>query len=93
MSVRTSTWVSKTDLTKYLRCPYAFYLLDRGFVTFEDNTITELQVRLIREGIEFHDGVEAKAVPLPIEPGDLPSVFAEESIRLFGVLLFENAKL
>jgi CRISPR/Cas system-associated exonuclease Cas4 (RecB family) len=92
MSIRTSTWVSKTDLTRYLRCPYAFYLLDRGLVAFED-TVTEQQVRLIQEGIEFHGGVEAKAVPLPIEPGDLPRVFAEESIRLFGVPLFENAKL
>jgi hypothetical protein len=52
MSVRTSTWVSKTELTRYMRCPYAFYLLDRGLVTFED-TVTELQVRLIEQGVEF----------------------------------------
>jgi len=41
MSVRKSTWVSKTDLTRFLRCPYAFYLLDRGLIAFDD-TVTEL---------------------------------------------------
>ncbi|MBI3247210.1 MAG: ribonuclease H-like domain-containing protein [Deltaproteobacteria bacterium] len=92
MPTRPPIWVSKTDLTRYLRCPYAFYLLDRGLIAFEE-TVTEMQIRLIQEGVEFHSVVEAKAIPLSIEPNDLPRVFAEESIRLFGVPLFENAKL
>ena len=92
MSVRTSTWVSKTDLTRYLRCPYAFYLLDRGLVAFED-TVNEQQVRLIQEGVAFQTSVEARVAPLPIKPADLPRVLAEESIRLFNVPMFKNDSL
>lgn len=92
MSIRTSTWVSKTDLTRYLRCPYAFHLLHRGLVTFAE-TVTEQQVRLIREGIDFHVAIEAKAVPTAIDPAELPKVFAEKSIRMFGVPIFGNPEL
>jgi CRISPR/Cas system-associated exonuclease Cas4 (RecB family) len=90
--VRTQNWVSKTDLTRYLRCPYAFYVLDRGLVTF-DETVNEHQARLIAGGINFHTSVEATAVPRIIEPADLPGVLADESIRLFGVPVFENPTL
>jgi len=92
MSLCRSTWVSKTDLATYLRCPYAFYLLDRGLVAPED-AVTELQVRLIDQGVEFQAAVEARAAPHHIEEGDLPKVFAQESIRLFGLPLFKNPKL
>jgi predicted RecB family nuclease len=92
MLVRTQNWVSKTDLTRYLRCPYAFYLLDRGLVAFED-TVNEQQAGLIAEGITFHTDVEAAAVHRTIEPSELPRVLAEESIRLFGVPVFENPTL
>src|SRR5260370_8702196 len=92
MSLRTSNWVSKTELTRYLRWPYAFYLLDHGLVAFED-TVTQQQLGLIQNGVDFQAGIEAKALPLPIELRDLPRVFAEESIRLFGVPVFENANL
>lgn len=92
ISVRTPNWVSKTDLRRYLRCPYAFYLLDRGLIPFSD-TLDDQQARLIREGIAFQAGVEAAAVPRMIEPADLPKVLAEESIRLFGLPVFENHKL
>jgi predicted RecB family nuclease len=92
MSVRTKNWVSKTDLTRYLRCPYAFYLLDSGLVAFDD-TVNEQQARLITEGVSFQTGVEAAAVPRAIEPTELPRVLADESIRLFGVPVFENPRL
>jgi predicted RecB family nuclease len=92
MSVRTSNWVSKTDLLRYLRCPYAFYLVDSGQIAFEA-TINEQQVRRIEEGVQFQVGVEAPVPRLAIEPVELPRIFAEESIRLFGVPLFENPRL
>jgi len=45
MLIRTEAWASKTDLTRCLRCPFAFYVLDRGLVAFED-TINKQQARL-----------------------------------------------
>jgi predicted RecB family nuclease len=92
MSVRTASWVSKTDLTSYLRCPYAFYLLDRGLLRF-DETITQHQIRMINEGIGFQASVEARAAAPQVEPRDLPKVFAAESIRLFEIPVFENPTL
>jgi predicted RecB family nuclease len=91
MSMRTPNWVSKTDLTRYLRCPYAFYLLDRGLVAFED-TVNEQQARLIQEGVAFQAEVEA-AVPITSEFTELPGLATQESIRLFGVPVFENVAL
>jgi predicted RecB family nuclease len=90
--VGRSIWVSKTDLTRYLRCPYAFDLLDRGLVAFED-TVSELEVGLIQDGMQFHAAVEGKAIPRVIEPDDLPKVFAEESVRVFSVPILQNSKL
>jgi hypothetical protein len=56
----TRTWVSKTDLTRYLRCPLAFYLLDRGQVAFED-TVNEQEAHLIKEGVAFQARIEASS--------------------------------
>jgi hypothetical protein len=92
MSVRTSAWVSKTDLTSYLRCPYAFYLLDRGLIPFHA-AVTDQQVRLIEVGVQFQADVEARTLPLGIEPNDLPKVFAAKSILLFGAPTLENTEL
>jgi hypothetical protein len=68
---RSQQWVSKTDSTRYLRCPYAFYLLDRGLVGFND-TVNQEQVRLIAEGVAFQNSVEAAAVPRAVGPAELP---------------------
>jgi len=92
MAMRTQNWVSKTDLTRYLRCPYAFYLLDRGLVVFED-AVDQQQARLIAEGVNFQTGVEAAAVPRTIDLAKLSQVFAEESIQLFRVPVVENPTL
>jgi predicted RecB family nuclease len=92
MSVRTQNWVSKTDLTRYVRCPYAFYLVDRGLIPFEA-TVNQQQARLIAEGIAFQTEVEAPAVPRIISPSELSQVLTEESIRLFRVPVFENPAL
>jgi predicted RecB family nuclease len=74
---------------RYLRCPYAFYMLDRGLIGFHD-TVNEQQARLIDEGVAFQESVESTAVPRRIEATELPRVFAEESVRLFQVPVFEN---
>lgn len=92
MSFRTARWISKTDLTRYLRCPYAFYLLDRGLIPFEA-AVNEQQARLIRDGIEFQAAIEAPVPSRAIDPAELPQVLANEAIRLFDPPVFENPTL
>lgn len=57
-------WVSKTQFLLYLRCPYAFFQIDAGYVA-PDVMVDELGERLIEEGIEFEQSVTSTAVPLP----------------------------
>jgi hypothetical protein len=56
-------WVSKTQFLLYLRCPYAFFQIDAGYVA-PAVMIDELGERLIEEGIEFEQSVTSTAVPL-----------------------------
>jgi predicted RecB family nuclease len=81
-------WVSKTDLTTYLRCPYAFWLLHAGETTREQLT-DEFQGRLLDAGVAFQDRIEAE---VPDAVGELPSLLAG-NIALFGIPLFENPRL
>src|SRR5713101_3958167 len=62
--VKGRDWVSKTDLVTFLRCPYAFWLLDTGQVRFRD-TVDVLTARLLKQGTVFHEGVAREAMPLP----------------------------
>lgn len=84
-------WVSKTQLTQYLRCPYTLWLLDRGLISFEETT-SDLQRPLIQAGATFEEDIVKHAIPLP-EPVDLDEVFQRESIRIFGLPVFENEAL
>lgn len=74
-------WVSKTSFVAHLRCPYAGWLLDTGQVQFRD-TVDIITKRLLEEGKVFHEGVVAKAVPLPPET-DFSSVVAADH-HVFG---------
>jgi predicted RecB family nuclease len=85
---RGRRWVSKTDLTTYVRCPYAFWLLHRGVIT-RDQLVDELQARLLTEGAEFQDHVEAE---LPTVAGDLLALLSRDA-PLLGTPLFENRRL
>jgi hypothetical protein len=55
--------VSKSNVTSYLRCPYAFYLIDSGALSPAD-AIDALGERLIEEGVAFEASITAQAVPL-----------------------------
>lgn len=85
------SWVSKTDLIRFIRCPYGFYVLDKGLVEFED-TIDEYQASLIEQGVAFQSAIEAEAKPLP-EPIELDRLFSEQSVRLFSLPLLKNPEL
>lgn len=98
MNFRMSTeldqsWVSKTDLLRFLRCPYAFYVLDKGLIEFQD-TIDEHQATIIEQGFAFQSSIEAEAKPLP-QSIELSQLFSEESVRVFSqkLPLLKNVEL
>lgn len=84
-------WVTKTDLSRWYRCPYAFWLLDSGQVSFEE-TVSPFQDSLIRGGHAYQQLVEQLATPVLAEPGDLGTLLATDALIL-GTPLFENRKL
>jgi hypothetical protein len=50
-------WVSKTDLSRWYRCAYAFGLLESGQISFEE-TISPFQMSLIQAGQDYQELVE-----------------------------------
>jgi predicted RecB family nuclease len=91
MRSRSARWVSKTDLIRFIRCPYSFWLLDSGQITFDD-TLDEFQGGLLRRGTEFQAMIEAKAPTIKVQPDQLPELLTTD-IKLLGVPTFENRKL
>ena len=83
--------MSKTDLVRYVRCPYSWWLLDRGEITFEE-TVDEFQVQLIQEGVAFQQLVEASAAPVVISDEDWAAYLASDRV-LLGTPTFENPRL
>src|SRR5271157_4230068 len=87
---RGLAWVCKTDIMRFRRCPYAFWLVDRGIVDPEA-VISPSAREAISQGIAFEAGIVDTAEPLP---SDLP---IEEALsgdrRVFGLPLFENKDL
>jgi predicted RecB family nuclease len=88
---RSRVWVSKTDMTRFVRCPYSFWLMDTGQISFED-TIDEFQAGLLRQGREFQMTVDAAAASAPVDPIEL-SAALEADVTLVGLPTFENPKL
>jgi predicted RecB family nuclease len=83
-------WVSKSDLVRFLRCPYAFVQVDRGLLLPED-LVDPLSQQLIDDGNAFHEGVLADALPLP-EGMDLADALAAPG-TLFGIPVLRNEEL
>jgi len=92
-SRRSRYWVTKTDLMRYLRCPYAFWLLDTGKLPFAQS-VTPLQAGLIDAGVAFQFEVEAHAKPVPADV-DLPTIFGKDNVEFFlaGLPPLVNKKL
>lgn len=87
----SGSWVSKTDLMRYVRCPYAFWLLERGEITFDD-TVDEFQLQLLQEGHDFQERVEAGAIRLQVEARELQRLL-HEKIVIYNVPTFRNTEL
>ena len=83
------SWVSKTAMTRYLRCPYAFWMIDSGQISFEE-TLDEFRAELITEGLQFQDRVESEALPLPMAWEDVPLTSGG---LILGTPLFSNHTL
>jgi PD-(D/E)XK nuclease superfamily len=84
-------WVSKTDLSRWYRCPYAFWLLESGQMRFEE-TVSPFQMSLIHAGQDYQELVEQSATPVAISPADLPTLL-ETDVTILGTPLFENKQL
>jgi predicted RecB family nuclease len=83
-------WVTKSDIARYYRCPYAFWLLDSGQITFEE-TVGQFQLSLMQAGTEYQQLVELSAVPVALAPDDLYALLRTE-ITILGTPLFEDKK-
>jgi predicted RecB family nuclease len=95
---RTRDWVTKTDLTQYMRCPYAFWLLDQGQINPAD-LIDEPQRQRLLEGRAFEEHAvkeiaETSAILTAVDP-DPKQVgrLLGENIMLFGTPNFDNPTL
>jgi|SRR5579875_817495 len=87
---RGPSWVSKTDVTSFLRCPYAFYQIDRGALAPSD-AVDALGERLIDDGVAFEHSITAGTVPLPAGL-DLAAAFLSGG-RVYGLPPLRNQNL
>jgi len=85
------SWVTKTDLTRYVRCPYAFWLLDKGLIRF-DESISEVQAQLLQGGNEFEGLVQESAATVIVQPGEIKAVLQTDA-RVLGTPVFKNRRL
>lgn len=89
MKARGDDWVSKSDVTRYVRCPYTFWLLYKGEIKFGD-TVDEFHLRLLQEGMAFQDLVESTAAPVMSENLE---VMLQQDVQLLQTPVFENSRL
>jgi predicted RecB family nuclease len=86
---RNNEWVSKTDLTRYLRCPYSFWLLSTGQIR-KSELVDDHVARLIAEGDRFDKSQRAAGTPIEVE--NLEDLFAHGG-RVLQNDRFENPVL
>lgn len=87
---RGPSWVSKSNVTSFLRCPYAFYMVDSGALSPAE-AIDALGERLIEEGLAFEASITSEAAPLPAEM-DLATALLTPG-RVFGLPMLRHQEL
>ena len=91
-ALRGQGWVTKTDLTTYLRCPYTYSLLWRGEITAEE-IFDEALRELLLEGVAFHEQVDASVPPVEVgSPEQLQALFAA-GVTLLHTPMYRNPAL
>jgi predicted RecB family nuclease len=86
------TWVSKTQMVRYKRCPYAFWLVDSGQLKAAD-AVSSFTATLMAGGVAFQQLVEAAATPLEVAPENVPDLFERKDLMVYGVPMFRNHEL
>lgn len=86
---RPNNWVTKTDLTRYLRCPYSFWLWSTGQIGHKE-LVDDLGARLISEGTEFDKSLREASTEVDVP--DVEELFAQE-VRVLQSQRYENAAL
>jgi predicted RecB family nuclease len=87
---RNPEWVSKTDIMRFRRCPYAFWLLDTGQVK-QEATLTDVSRAAIERGVAFEAKVLEKVPELP-EPLTIEQITAGKS-QVLGIDMLSNPDL
>lgn len=88
---RRKRWVTKSDVASYYRCPYAWWLLETGQITFAE-TISEFALGLLQAGNDYQRLVEQAATPIVVSPGSLSGLL-QGDITILRTPPFENCKL
>ena len=82
-------------MVAYLRCPYAFWLVDTGQIQFSE-TLSSNGPRLLAEGEAFEEEVLANTTPLPpntdfrsliakdVSVLGLPEIYRNQDLRIMG---------
>ena len=83
--------MSKTDVTSYLRCPYAFWLTDSGQLDRAE-LLSPFEAQLAETGIAFEQGIVEAAKPIELPPGGEVELFADDR-TILQVRAFRNLKL
>ena len=91
LTVPDRTWVSKTNVTSYLRCPYAFWLTDSGQLDRAE-LLSPFEAQLAETGIAFERGIVEAATPIEMPPGGEAELFADDH-TILQVRAFRNPEL
>jgi predicted RecB family nuclease len=83
--------VSKTDVTSYLRCPYAFWLTDSGQLDRAE-LLSPFEAQLAKTGIAFEQGIVEAATPIELPPGGEAELFTGDH-TILQVRAFRNHEL
>src|SRR5215510_12236146 len=89
--MRGQSWVSKTDVVRYLRCPYAFWLVDSGQLRRAE-LLSPVEERLAQDGVSFERGIVETAAPIALPPGGEAELFSQDR-TLLNVRTFRNPGL
>lgn len=84
------TWVSKSDVTEFLRCPHRVYLSYEKGIPYIDFKDPMLIASLLQAGIDFE---EKSVANIPVEPdADIESV-EDQDVLIRNPELIRNHKL
>lgn len=96
---RGRAWVCKSDVVQYRKCPYAFWLIDKGEVDL-DKIFGDLQRGMLERGLAFEREIVGRASPIDIPAKGLAETLRRlsrspksEKVALLDVPLFENLDL